>query len=273
MCSSDLIHVTWKDGDLVGNDTISANHLTAAFASADVGTNKVVNITGTLSHSNYVITLPTVRASITPKTASVTGVTAILNLVYDRTAKALVNEGTATGGTVVYSLDGVNYTPNVPTGTNAGAYTVWYKVEADTSGNYKDSTPARVVVNIAQTTVTSPTIELDPDTFEYDGTAKKPDVTVKDGSNIIPASEYTVSYSNNTAVGTATVTIDNAPGGNYMVSGTKTFTITAGAAKLTGAPQAKNLTYNGNPQELVTDGTAVNGEVRSEERRGGKECM
>ena len=254
------IHVTWKDGDLVGNDTISANHLTAAFASADVGTNKVVNITGTLSHSNYVITLPTVRASITPKTASVTGVTAILNLVYDRTAKALVNEGTATGGTVVYSLDGVNYTPNVPTGTNAGAYTVWYKVEADTSGNYKDSTPARVVVNIAQKTV-NPTIELDPDTFEYDGTAKKPDVMVKDGSNIIPASEYTVSYSNNTAVGTATVTIDNAPGGNYMVSGTKTFTITAGAAKLTGAPQAKNLTYNGNPQELVTDGTAVNGEV------------
>ncbi len=255
------IHVTWKDGDLVGNDTISANHLTAAFASADVGTNKVVNITGTLSHSNYVITLPTVRASITPKTASVTGVTAILNLVYDRTAKALVNEGTATGGTVVYSLDGVNYTPNVPTGTNAGAYTVWYKVEADTSGNYKDSTPARVVVNIAQKTV-NPTIELDPDTFEYDGTAKKPDVTVKDGSNIIPASEYTVSYSNNTAVGTAAkVTIDDAPGGNYMVSGTKTFTITAGAAKLTGAPQAKNLTYNGNPQELVTDGTAVNGEV------------
>ena len=255
------IHVTWKDGDLVGNDTISANHLTAAFASADVGTNKVVNITGTLSHSNYVITLPTVRASITPKTASVTGVTAILNLVYDRTAKALVNEGTATGGTVVYSLDGVNYTPNVPTGTNAGAYTVWYKVEADTSGNYKDSTPARVVVNIAQKTV-NPTIELDPDTFEYDGTAKKPDVTVKDGSNIIPASEYTVSYSNNTAVGTtAKVTISDAPGGNYMVSGTKTFTITAGAAKLTGAPQAKNLTYNGNPQELVTDGTAVNGEV------------
>lgn len=255
------IHVTWKDGDLVGNDTISADHLTAAFASADVGTNKVVNITGTLSHSNYVITLPTVRASITPKTASVTGVTAILNLVYDRTAKALVNEGTATGGTVVYSLDGVNYTPNVPTGTNAGAYTVWYKVEADTSGNYKDSTPARVVVNIAQKTV-NPTIELDPDTFEYDSTAKKPDVTVKDGSNIIPASEYTVSYSNNTAVGTAAkVTIDDAPGGNYMVSGTKTFTITAGAAKLTGAPQAKNLTYNGNPQELVTDGTAVNGEV------------
>ncbi len=255
------IHVTWKDGDLVGNDTISADHLTAAFASADVGTNKVVNITGTLSHSNYVITLPTVRASITPKTASVTGVTAILNLVYDRTAKALVNEGTATGGTVVYSLDGVNYTPNVPTGTNAGAYTVWYKVEADTSGNYKDSTPARVVVNIAQKTV-NPTIELDPDTFEYDGTAKKPDVTVKDGSNIIPASEYTVSYSNNTAVGTtAKVTISDAPGGNYMVSGTKTFTITAGAAKLTGAPQAKNLTYNGNPQELVTDGTAVNGEV------------
>ena len=255
------IHVTWKDGDLVGNDTISANHLTAAFASADVGTNKVVNITGTLSHSNYVITLPTVRASITPKTASVSGSTPT-ELTYTGTELALVSGVTATDGTMAYSRDGSYYTLNVPKETNAGTYTVWYKAQADAGGNFKDSPAVRVDVTIKPKTVADPVIDLDPDTFEYDGTAKKPDVTVKDGSNIIPASEYTVSYSNNTAVGTtAKVTISDAPGGNYMVSGTKTFTITAGAAKLTGAPQAKNLTYNGNPQELVTDGTAVNGEV------------
>jgi methionine-rich copper-binding protein CopC len=255
--------ITWKDGDLLNGDTITLN-LTGTFDDANVGAGKTVRITGTAPSSDkYDITIPaTTRASITPKTASVTGVTAILNLVYDRTAKALVNEGTATGGTVVYSLDGVNYTPNVPTGTNAGAYTVWYKVEADTSGNYKDSTPARVVVNIAQKTVTSPTIELDPDTFEYDGTAKKPDVTVKDGSNIIPASEYTVSYSNNTAVGTtAKVTISDAPGGNYIVSGTKTFTITAGKPAVIDEPQPRNLTYNGREQTLVTRGTAANGHM------------
>ncbi len=255
------IHVTWKDGDLVGNDTISADHLTAAFASADVGTNKVVNITGTLSHSNYVITLPTVRASITPKTASVSGSTPT-ELTYTGTELALVSGVTATDGTMAYSRDGSYYTLNVPKETNAGTYTVWYKAQADAGGNFKDSPAVRVDVTIKPKTVADPVIDLDPDTFEYDGTAKKPDVTVKDGSNIIPASEYTVSYSNNTAVGTtAKVTISDAPGGNYMVSGTKTFTITAGAAKLTGAPQAKNLTYNGNPQELVTDGTAVNGEV------------
>ncbi len=256
--------ITWEDGDLLKNDAGSITlNLTGTFDDANVGTGKTVRISGTAPSSDkYDITIPaTTTASITPETATVSEVTAKTGLSYNRQAQALVSEGTATGGNVAYSLDGTSYTLNVPTQTNAGTYTVWYKALAD-NPNYQDSAASRVTVTIEPRTVNAPTIELSPDEFEYDGTAKKPDVTVKDGTVIIPASEYTVSYSNNTAVGTtAKVTISDAPGGNYMVSGTKTFTITAGAAKLTGAPQAKNLTYNGNPQELVTDGTAVNGEV------------
>ena len=48
---------------------------------------------------------------------------------------------------------------------------------------------------------------------------------MKDGSTVIPAAEYTVGYSNNTAVGTATVTITDKVGGNYAVSGSTTFDI------------------------------------------------
>ncbi len=59
----------------------------------------------------------------------------------------------------------------------------------------------------------------------HDGSEKKPTVTVKDGSTTIPASEYTVGYSNNKNVGTATVTITDKAGGNYTVSGTTTFVI------------------------------------------------
>ena len=252
--------ITWKDRDLVGDDNITLN-LTGTFNNANVGTDKTVTISGTAPSSDkYDITIPpTTTASITPKAATATVVLAE-NLEYTGSAQNLVSSGSATGGDVVYSLNGVTFTRFVPTGTNAGTYTFWYKALADE--NYKDSAVVEAAVTIAPKPVNAPTIELDPDTFEYDGTAKKPDVTVKDGSIVIPASEYTVKYSNNTAVGTtAEVTIDDAPGGNYIVSGTATFTITAGAAKLTGAPQAKNLTYNGNPQELVTDGAAVNGEV------------
>ena len=73
--------------------------------------------------------------------------------------------------------------------------------------------------------VTNPTIELSQDSYTYDGNAKTPTVTVKDGNVIIPSTEYTVSYNNNTNVGTATVTITDKEGGNYTINGSTTFTI------------------------------------------------
>ena len=73
------------------------------------------------------------------------------------------------------------------------------------------------------------TIELSgipEDGYVYDGTAKEPTVTVKDGDTVIDDDEYTVGYSNNTNAGTeATVTITDNTGGNYIVSGETTFTI------------------------------------------------
>ena len=42
---------------------------------------------------------------------------------------------------------------------------------------------------------------------------------------VIPASEYTASYSDNKNVGDATVTITNGEGGNYIVSGSVIFEI------------------------------------------------
>ena len=126
-----------------------------------------------------------------------------------------------------------------------------------------------VPVTIQPKTPTNPTIELSPKTFDYDGTPKKPDVVVKDGSTVIPAVEYTVSYSSNINVGIATVTISDNAGGNYTVNGSATFTIEAGTAALKEAPKANNLIYNGFEQELVTEGTAVNGQVVYAETRDG----
>ena len=144
-------------------------------------------------------------------------------------AQALVSGGTATGGDPAYSQDGDYYTLLPPKETNAGTYPVWYKAKADNSGNYTDSPAMRVDVTIQPKSVTSPTIELSTESFAFDGTEKRPDVVVKDGNVVIPASEYTVSYSNNVAVGnnTAKVTINDAAGGNYTVSGSRTFTIMA----------------------------------------------
>lgn len=66
--------------------------------------------------------------------------------------------------------------------------------------------------------------------YTYTGSAIKPTVTIKDGTTTLKlGTDYTVSYSNNTNAGTATVTI-NAAGSTYYGSTTRTFTILQAAA-------------------------------------------
>ena len=75
--------------------------------------------------------------------------TAAENLAYDGQPHALLTSGgTATGGEMVYSLeqDGT-YSSTIPAKTDAGTYTIWYKVKAD--GNHSDTAPAYVEVTIA----------------------------------------------------------------------------------------------------------------------------
>ncbi|MBR0245305.1 MAG: Ig-like domain repeat protein, partial [Bacteroidales bacterium] len=83
--------------------------------------------------------------------------------------------------------------------------------------------------------------------------------SVKDGTVTIPSSEYTVGYTNNVNAGTATVTITDKSGGNYTVSGSKTFTInkatpsfslssndvTFAAGDAVNATKTVTITYNG----------------------------
>ena len=267
---ADLV-VRWKDGDLLNGDTINLDGiLTGKFSDANVGTNKTVTVTGSLpSDDRYDIKFPPFpTASITPKAASLTGATNP-ELTYDGNPQPLVTGVTATNGALAYSRNGTYYTLSVPKETNAGTYTIWYKAQADADGNYKDSPAVCVEVTIKPKEVANPEIDLSPDSFDYDGTPKKPDVVVKDGNVEIPPSEYTVKYSDNTAVGTAKVTITDNPGGNYTVSGSKTFTIKAGTVSLKEAPKPNNRTYDGLEWDLVTAGTAVNGRVVYSTEKGG----
>ena len=258
------LDISWKDGDLLNGDTITLT-LAGAFDDANVGTDKIVRITrnGDLPDGGgkYAVTYnTTTTASITAQAATVSGVNAG-PWTYSGSEQPLLSGGSATNGTIVYSLNGTDFMDNVPTETNAGKYQVWYKARGNT--NYTDSEVHMVYVTIQPKTVTSLTIELSSDSLEYDGTAKEPDVlAVKDGSNVIPASEYTVSYSNNVNVGTtAKVIITDVAGGNYTVSGSRTFTIKAAAASLKEPPKPNNRNYDGLEQDLLIAGTAVNGRM------------
>ena len=94
-------------------------------------------------------------------------------------------------------------------------------------GNYTGT--ATVEWKITPKTVT-PTMEVASCT--YTGNALEPAVTVKDDiGNIIDQKEYEIFYSNNTNAGTATVTIKDVDGGNYVLNeASKTFEITKAAA-------------------------------------------
>ena len=97
--------------------------------------------------------------------------------------------------------------------TNAGTYTAGITV-----GEGGGAVTASVEYTIAPKELTDPTIEIASGSV-YDGDAKTPNVTVKDGENTIDPSEYTVSYNNNVNAGenTATVTITDNANGNYTV--------------------------------------------------------
>ena len=121
--------------------------------------------------------------------------------------------------------------------------------------------PALSRISISKASVT-----LSTSTYAYDGKAKTPSVTVKVGGKTLKKdTDYTVSYSNNTKVGTAKVTITGK--GNYTGSVSKTYSIKNNFKKATvssistKAFTGKNITqsitvkYNGKTLKKGTDYT------------------
>ena len=110
--------------------------------------------------------------------------------------------------------------------TNVGTYTVVYKIDDTKNYTWSDGTVENKEVSwkIVAKSIEGVTITLNPETYVYDGQEKKPEVTVKDGNKTLTnGTDYTVAYSNNTNVGTATVTVTGK--GNYTGSKTANFTI------------------------------------------------
>jgi uncharacterized repeat protein (TIGR02543 family) len=123
------------------------------------------------------------------------------------------------GETDITNLCNVSYDNN----TNAGTATVTISLKTASEIYGGEATKT---FKINPKTVSTPTITLSATEYVYDGQAKEPAVSsVKVGDTVIPASEYTVAYENNTNAGTATVKIVDKDGGNYTVSGSATFDI------------------------------------------------
>lgn len=245
-----------------GGAPIPANDYTVSYSGNKNAGIAAVTV-GSRADGNYIFSNGPVTVNFTIREAEaiLTSSPQARNLTFNGQAQDLVTVGAASGGKVYYSSQQAGpYEERIPQGTNAGTYTVYYKVEG--GANHQGSTNVwSMSVTIKPKEIISPIITVSPNSFPYTGRAQTPTtVTVQDNGTTILGSEYTVSYSNNVDAGTATVHIINKNGGNYIVNGSAAFEITKGTAGFTTPPQGNaGLAYDGTAQPLVTAGVPEGG--------------
>jgi hypothetical protein len=191
------------------------------------------------------------------------------------TKTVLSNATCTTAGTVKYTCScGDFYTETIPaTGHKSSGWIVDKTASIGVKGSkHKECTVCKKVLETAEIpalsriSISKASVTLSTSTYAYDGKAKKPGVTVKlNGKTLKNGTDYTVSYSNNTKVGTATVKIMGK--GNYTGSVSKTYSIKNNFKKATisgisnKSYTGKNITqsitvkYNGKTLKNGTDYT------------------
>ena len=164
---------------------------------------------------DIVVTVQKANIRLTPPTARE-------NLTYTGREQALITAGSVTsGGTMQYSLtENGTYSQDIPTGTDAGEYTVWYRVIGD--ANHNNTAPDSVAVSIGKKplTINGVTAASKP----YDGT-KTAGITsvIFDGVTLNRGTDYTVTANFDDASAgsgkhiTATVTLMEQAAKNYFL--------------------------------------------------------
>lgn len=134
---------------LVGNDACT---VTVDGAKTDAGSNYTATASA-LSNTNYKLPAAnTTTFSIAKAASTVTTAPTANTLTYSGSDQVLVTAGAASGGTMQYSLDNKTFTATVPTGTNVGSYTVYYKVVGD--ANHEDAAGGQLAVTISKADAT-----------------------------------------------------------------------------------------------------------------------
>ena len=141
------------------------------------------------------------------------------------------------------------------TGLTVGTYYIWAKDSVENVSSKSIKVTGKSIDN------SSISVALNPTTYTYDGTEKKPSVTVKDGENLLAVgTDYSFVYSDNINAGTGKATITGK--GNYTGTKVLNFTINKRAITVKAADGTK--TYDGaaltNAAVTLTEGTLVSGQ-------------
>lgn len=246
-------------GETLADVTLPAGWAWKAPATSvgNVGSHSFAAVYTPADTNNYNTVEKSVTVTVGKATPTVTPPTVNTGLVYNGNPQALVTAGSTTDGTMYYAIGATQPTDGwnteVPTGTDARAYTVWYKVVGD--NNHKDVNPTPINVTIAPKAVAKPT--ADTTVYTYTGSELTYNVVANDG--------YTVTGNKQTNAGTYEVKVTLKA--NYVWADDSTTPVTfqfvINKASISDgditAPTAKTLNFNGNNQILVNAGSADGG--------------
>ena len=180
------------------------------------GMSSVVNLYAVCVPKTYTLTINSQGGTYNSTTNNSTK-----TMTYDSTDNNDIGVPTRSG----YTFDGWylvanNKTSQLFNSTGKNTALAGYFSAAYSTGVWKHDGNVTVYAHWSKN-VSSLTNSVSPTSYIYDGNSKTPTPTVKDGNNVLNSGvDYTVSYSNNTNVGTATATIT---GANVYNSTTKAY--------------------------------------------------
>ena len=218
---------------------------------------------GTDGPVTVTLTIEKIASVITEAPEAVTG------LEYSGQYQQLITKGKAEGGKLLYKVDSEgqagNFTSLIPTGKNAGTYTVTYYVEADDNHIDTEKTAVEVTITKAQ-----PSVDSLPSAVRaaYDG---QPHELVKAGSSGDGYFVYStdgINYSTDipcaSDAGEYGICYKFIGDSNHLGFGPEELTsviFTKKAAEFTAQPEGLTFVYDGQSHPLVSAGTSAEGTV------------
>ena len=215
----------------------------------------------TVGISSNLIWISLIEFELDAASASVTLPEAVTELVYTGEAQTLVTAGEAEGYTFQYKVgENGEYSTDLPTATNAGSYTVYYKA---TNGNEEQDITGSLEVSIAKAALTI-TAENKEVVYGYAAPGFSVSYYGLKGSDL-PADvltgelSYVCDYTVGSNVGEYDITPSGQTSANYDITYVKGTLVVYKADPAFTAPTANTLTYNGGVQTLIAAGTTEHG--------------
>ena len=250
----------------ITGETINVTRTTGTNAGSYTSTASISSVTGGRARKeNYTLTGNTKAFTINKANATMTDPTLVTGLVYNTRAQNLISKaGNGAGGTIKYGLGANNTTAPTTwntsvTGTDAGTYYVWSKVDAD--GNHNNVGAKYIgTVTIAKATVTIPTSPVKQ--YTYNGKAQAHGYTLPTGTAI----ENNGTTPSAIDAGTYNIVLKLTSTSNYQWSDktttNKTINWKINPKAVTVTWGATTFTYNGQPQAPTASATSgITGET------------